>query len=131
MVMEFGLKANLLQNIIKELNKLDASGAGTQKVFTGSIIDAGGKALEQIPEAQDEDAEAIRRSQMSMKGAMSASKNEGARKSGNSASPAKNGVRASTDKKQNELRDSKNENIMLRASGGSQKDLSQSPVRAS
>ena len=63
-----GLKPNLMQTISKRMNQLD-NGAGGKQYMTGSIIDANksGTELEQIPEANDEEADMqVRRSQMSL-----------------------------------------------------------------
>lgn len=56
-----GLKSNLVQTIVRQLNSVDEEGRGG-KHLTGAMHDS---YLEQIPEAE-EDAENVRKSQMSL-----------------------------------------------------------------
>jgi hypothetical protein len=62
-----GLKSNLVQTIVRQLNGVDEEGRGG-KHLTGAMHDS---YLEQIPEAE-EDAEGVRKSQMSLAGAAKA-----------------------------------------------------------
>lgn len=64
-----GLKPNIMQTITKRMTQIDSGeGVGGGKYITGSILDQNrsGMELEQIPEAQEEDAEQVRRSVMSI-----------------------------------------------------------------
>jgi hypothetical protein len=135
LIQEANLKAKLFQTIIQRMNYEDYIAAGGTggggRFMTGAMIGDPNKSaeLEQIPEAQDEDVEAIRKSHMSLKNAVQQKsdprKSIGAaeamsRKSQEQLQPSEGGVRNSKE--------------MLRASGppvGGSQNLSQSPIRTS